>query len=165
MHRGQTHQIQCVFTTNSFFIKNSLCYLPLVHIWQSWTFKASLLRYMPIIHHVCLKVFTFITCISLHDKSNSYIHVIFRHYIMQFEIQEHLSMFKKNVKKHQTDSKSGFWQIALSCWTPRVCKKNKDFFVQNKCDQISETTIFNFLINAFKLCYFPMRLKRRCIFE
>lgn len=104
MHRGQTHQIQCVFTTNSFFIKNSLCYLPLVHIWQSWTFKASLLRYMPIIHRLPESFYICqCTCISLHDKSNSYIHVIFRHYIMQFEIQEHLLMFKKNVKKKQID--------------------------------------------------------------
>lgn len=104
--RANTSNTVCIYH-KFFFIKNSLCYLPLVHIWQSWTFKASLLRYLPIIHHVCLKVFT---CISLHDKSNSYIHVIFRHYIMQFEIQEHLSMFKKNVKK--TSNRFKIWRLA-----------------------------------------------------
>lgn len=117
MHRGQTHQIQCVFTTNSFFIKNSLCYLPLVHIWQSWTFKASLLRYMPIIHHVCLNVFTLpMYMYFLTWQSNSYIHVIFRHYIMQFEIQEHLLMFLKKCKKpvdfELTSNRFKIWLLA-----------------------------------------------------
>lgn len=56
--RANTSNTVCIYH-KFFFIKNSLCYLPLVHIWQSWTFKASLLRYMPIIHHFCLKVFTF----------------------------------------------------------------------------------------------------------
>lgn len=118
MHRGQTHQIQCVFTTNSFFIKNSLCYLPLVHIWQSWTFKASLLRYMPIIHHFCLKVFTFANVHVFPYMTIKFIysHNIQKFYKMQFEIQEHLLMFLKKCKKpvdfELTSNRFKIWLLA-----------------------------------------------------